>query len=123
MIARAQHENGILRSVKLDCTADEIGFLSAFLQVLLAAQNVPATRELEMYVLLELYDRHYKTFSLLKARKLKLRTTEFIALERLIKGVPITDEYTAILRNTIVGALSSIAWPGRQKQKQSYLQG
>lgn len=119
MTTKAIHENGVLRAVKLDCSADEIGFLSSFLQGLLAAENVAAKYELETYVLLECYDRHYKSFSILKARKLKLRTAEFIALDRLIKRVPIQDEYTAILRNTIVGALSSIAWPGRTNQLKS----
>lgn len=124
MTAKAIHENGVLRQVKLDCSADEIGFLSAFLQGLLAAENVSAKYELETYILLELYDRNYKSFSILKARKLKLRTAEFIALDRLIKRVPLTDEYTAYLRNNIVGALSSIAWPGMTKLKsQAYLPG
>lgn len=124
MTAKAVHENGVLRQVKLDCSADEIGFLSSFLQGLLAAENISAKYELETYILLELYDRHYKSFSILKDRKLKLRTAEFIALDRLVKRVPLSDEYTAHLRNGVVAALSSIAWPGMTKLKsQAYLPG
>lgn len=121
MKAKANHENGILSAVKIDCSADEIGFLSAFLQGIVASNRIPAKFELETYTLIALYDRHYKTLSIIKPRKMKLQPAEFIALERLLMAAPIKDEYAAVLRNDIIAGLASIAWPGRNP-KQSYLQ-
>ena len=117
MKAKATHENGILSSIKLDCNEDEIAFLSTFLQGIIAAGKIPAKIELETYTLIGLYDRYYKTFSIInKPRKIKLSPAEFIALERLLMAAPIADQYTAMLRNGIIGGLASIAWQGRQPQ-------
>lgn len=121
MKAKANHENGILSSIKLDCNEEEIAFLSTFLQGMVAAGKIPAKIELETYTLIGLYDRYYKTFSIIKPRKIRLSPAEFIALERILMAAPIADEYTAMLRNGIIGGLASIAWQGRKPQPTSYL--
>ncbi len=103
-------DTGLLKTVTLDCSKDEMTFLAMFLSGIVSAEVVPDRLAMETYTLIDLYDSKLRKFTILAAGKLKLKPAQFLALERMLMIAPVYDDYSALLRNGIISALNQLGW-------------
>lgn len=96
------------REVKLKCGLDELNYLSKFLHEL-SQVNFKSTdfRYLEYCVLMEFYESKIKTFTLIKPRTLKLKTSQAISLRNILRIMRINDDYGIIITHEFIAQIES----------------